>query len=71
VEQIAQAAHQEAAAAERASGAMHKVATTSQESAGGAEQVVTATGELLDTARTLESMVEQFHLMELPEDLAA
>jgi len=71
VEQIAQAAHQEAAAAERASGAMHKVATTSQESAGGAEQVVTATGELLDTARTLESMVEQFHLMELPEDRAA
>jgi methyl-accepting chemotaxis protein len=71
VEQIAQAAHQEAAAAERASRAMHQVATTSQESAGGAEQVVTATGELLATARTLESMVEQFHLMELPEDRAA
>jgi methyl-accepting chemotaxis protein len=71
VVQIAQAAHQEAAAAERASGAMHQVAATSQESAGGAEQVVTATGELLDTARTLESMVEQFHLMELPEDRAA
>jgi methyl-accepting chemotaxis protein len=71
VDQIAQAAHQEAAAAAAASGAMRTVATTSQESAGGAEQVVAATGELLQTARTLESMVEQFHLMELPEDRAA
>jgi len=71
VEQIAQAAHQEEEAAEAASSAIHEVATTSQESAGGAEQVVTATGELLATAHTLESMVEQFHLMELPEDRAA
>ena len=47
---------------------MRNVATSSQESAGGAEQVVAATGELLETARTLESMVEQFHLIELPED---
>jgi methyl-accepting chemotaxis protein len=71
VEQIAEAAHQEAVAAERASAAMRQVATTSQESAGDAEQVVTATGELLATAHTLESMVEEFHLMELPEDRAA
>jgi methyl-accepting chemotaxis protein len=71
VVQIAQAAHQEAAAAEAASRAMRTVATSSHESAGGAEQVVAATGELLATARTLESMVEQFHLMELPEDRAA
>ena len=71
VSQIAQAARQEAAAAEAASDAMHTLATTSQESAGGAEQVVAATGELLETARTLESTVEQFHLMELPEDRAA
>jgi methyl-accepting chemotaxis protein len=70
VVQIAQAAHQEAAAAEAASRAMRTVATTSHESAGDAEQVVAATGELLATARTLESMVEQFHLMELPEDRA-
>lgn len=71
VEQIALSAHQEAAAAEAASGTMHQVAATSEESADGAEQVVTATGELLATARTLESMVEQFHLMELPQDRAA
>jgi methyl-accepting chemotaxis protein len=71
VKQIAQAARQEAAAAAAASSAMHIVATTSKESAGGAEQVVAATGELLETARTLESMVDQFHLMELPEDRAA
>jgi len=71
VTQIAQAARREAEAAGAASNAMHTVATTSQESAGGAEQVVAATGELLETARTLESMVEQFHLMELPEDKAA
>jgi methyl-accepting chemotaxis protein len=71
VVQIAQAARQEAGAAEAASRAMRTVATSSHESAGGAEQVVAATGELLATARTLESMVEQFHLMELPEDRAA
>jgi methyl-accepting chemotaxis protein len=71
VAQIAQAAHQEASAAAAASCAMRAVATTSHESAGGAQQVVAATGELLDTAHSLESMVDQFHLMELPEDLAA
>lgn len=71
VDQIAQAAHREASAAAAASSAMHTVAVTSHESAGGAQQVVAATGELLDTARSLESMVEQFHLVELPEDRAA
>jgi len=71
VDQIAQSAHAEAAAAAAASGAMRTVATTSQESARGAEQVVAATGELLETAHTLESMVEQFRLTELPEDRAA
>jgi methyl-accepting chemotaxis protein len=71
VEQIAQAAHQEVASAETASVSMRKVATTSQESAEGAEQVVAATGELLETAHSLEDMVKQFRLVELPEDLAA
>jgi methyl-accepting chemotaxis protein len=50
---------------------MRNVATSSQECAGGVEQVLTATGELLETARSLESMVEQFHLMALPEVRAA
>jgi len=71
VEQIAQAAHQQAAAANAVSSAMQKVASTSQESASGAEQVVAATGELLETAHTLEGMVEQFHLREMPEERAA
>lgn len=71
VEQIASSANQEAAAASSVSETMHQVASSSKESAKGIEQVVGATGELLDTARNLEGMVEQFHLMELPQDYAA
>jgi hypothetical protein len=50
---------------------IHRVATSARETETGAEQVMAATGELLDTAKSLESMVEQFHLTELPEDYAA
>ena len=71
VEKIAEAARQEARAAASVSGSIRQVATSSEESANGAEQVVAATGELLQTANTLEDMVEQFHLIELPQDRAA
>jgi methyl-accepting chemotaxis protein len=71
VEQIAQAARQETTAAEAASGTMRKVATRTQENLGEAQLVVDATGELLETAHTLEGMVEEFHLIELPLDRAA
>ncbi|MGA2887949.1 MAG: methyl-accepting chemotaxis protein [Terracidiphilus sp.] len=71
VEKIAQAANHEAAAATAVSDTMHRVATNAKESARGAEQVVAAAGELLGTARTLEGMVEQFHLTDLPQDYAA
>jgi methyl-accepting chemotaxis protein len=71
VEQIAQAARQDAEAAETASSTMSKVSATSQENAAGAKQVVAATDSLLHTAHSLEEIVEQFHLVELPDDLAA
>jgi methyl-accepting chemotaxis protein len=71
VEQIALAADQESAMAKTVSDTMHQVATSARESAGGAEQVVAASGELLGTAKTLEGMVEQFHLTDLPQDYAA
>lgn len=71
VEQIAEAANQEAAATQAVSATMQKVEATSQESAAGAEQVVATTTELLETAGVLEGMVEQFHLVALPEDAAA
>lgn len=70
VEKIAQAANQETDAATAANDTMHRVAASAKESARGAKQVVAATGELLGTARTLESMVEQFHLTDLPSDYA-
>jgi methyl-accepting chemotaxis protein len=71
VEEIADAAREEAEAAMQVAGTIQAVATTSQESAGGVEQVVTVTGELMTTAGNLEEMVDQFHMIELPEDLAA
>lgn len=71
VDQIAQAADHEAVAATAVRDTMHQVATSARESASGAERVVAASGELLGTAKTLEGMVEQFHLVALPQDYAA
>jgi methyl-accepting chemotaxis protein len=71
VDQIAQAANREAQTANTVSGTIKHVATSARETATGAEQVMAATEELHGTARTLESMVEQFQLTELPEDYAA
>lgn len=62
VEQIADAARDEAAAANSVSESMRRVAASADESAGGAEQVVAATGELLQTANTVVSLVQEFHL---------
>jgi len=71
VEEIAQAASREATAATAVSGTMREVAASAESSATGAEQVVSATGELLETAHVLEALVQQFKLIELPQDAAA
>jgi methyl-accepting chemotaxis protein len=71
VDQIAQAANHETAAADSVNDTIHRVATSAKESSRGAEQVVEATTKLLSTAKTLEGMVEQFHLTDLAEDHAA
>jgi methyl-accepting chemotaxis protein len=71
VEKIAQAANHEVDAATAANDTMRQVAMSAKESSKGAEQVVAATGELLETARTLEAMVEEFHLTDLPQEYAA
>jgi methyl-accepting chemotaxis protein len=68
VEQIAHSAQSEAATATRVSETMHRMASSAQESARGAEQVVAGSGDLLGTAQSLDNMVEQFSLIDLPED---
>jgi methyl-accepting chemotaxis protein len=69
--EIAQAAQREAAAASAVSDTMHQVALSTKESASGAGVVVIAAGELLGTAHSLEDMVQQFQLKDLPQDYAA
>jgi methyl-accepting chemotaxis protein len=71
MEQIAQAAQREAAAASSVSDTMHQMALSTKENASGAGVVVTAAGELLGTAHSLEEMVRQFQLKDLPQDSAA
>jgi methyl-accepting chemotaxis protein len=68
--EIAQAAQREAAAASAVSDTMHQVAVSTKESASGAGVVVTAAGQLLGTAHSLENMVQQFQLTDLPQDYA-
>ncbi|MGA2351266.1 MAG: Cache 3/Cache 2 fusion domain-containing protein [Terracidiphilus sp.] len=69
--QIAQAAQSEAAAANAVSDTMHQVALNTKESAGGAGVIVNAADELLGTAHSLEDMVRQFQLREMPPDHSA
>jgi len=69
--QIAQAAQHESAAANAVSETMHQVALSTKESASSAGVVVTTTSELLGTAHSLEHMVQQFQLQDLPQDYAA
>jgi methyl-accepting chemotaxis protein len=71
VNEIAQAARDESAAADAVSNTMCKVANSAQQSADGAVLVVAATGELLSTAGNLESLVQQFQLSDLPQDYEA
>jgi methyl-accepting chemotaxis protein len=71
VEQIAEAANHEVEAANAVSSTMRSVASSALESSGGAEQAVAASKQLLGTAKMLEAMVEQFHLVDLPQDRAA
>ena len=68
VEEIAQAAQREATVATQVSDTIHKVAASTEESVRGAEQVVAASSELLGTAQRLQGMVEEFNLVDLPED---
>lgn len=70
VEQIAQAANHEAQAATSVSGSIQQVATSARDSSNNADQVVSAAGDLLGTAHTLEDLVRQFQLRDLPQDYA-
>jgi methyl-accepting chemotaxis protein len=70
MEQIAKAGHQEAVAANSVSSSMHAMATSADRSASESEEVLNATSELQFTANTLESLVHQFQLRELPQDVA-
>jgi len=71
VGQIDQAAHQEALQAQAVSETMCAMEASAKDNAQGTEQVLAATGQLLETANTLESMMQQFQLRELPQDCAA
>lgn len=68
--QIARAAHTEVAAANAVSTTIRNVAASARESTEEAEQVVAATGDLLKTAHVLEGLVQQFQLVDLPQDYA-
>ena len=50
---------------------MHTVAASAKESADGVQVVLAAAGQMLGAANTLEGLVQQFQLQELPEDRAA
>ena len=71
VGQIAEAAHQEAAQALAVSQTMLAMEASVKDNASGTEQVLAAAGQLLETANTLEGMVQQFQLRDLPQDYAA
>ena len=71
VGQIAQAAHQEATQAQAVSQTMRAMEASAKDNASGTEQVLAATSQLLESAHTLEGMVQQFQLRELPQDYAA
>jgi methyl-accepting chemotaxis protein len=68
IEQIAEAAREEASAATALSERVNVVASSARQSASGAEQVVGASGELLGIAKKLENMVERFQMRDLPQD---
>lgn len=71
IERIAQAANGEVDSAQGISTAMESVASSAKESAVGAEHIVAASSELLAIANSLEDVVQQFHIISLPQDRAA
>jgi methyl-accepting chemotaxis protein len=68
VDQIAQAAQQEEQDTISVRDTIGQVEASAHESAQGAEQVLVATGDLQSTAATLQDLVHEFQLRELPED---
>jgi methyl-accepting chemotaxis protein len=68
---ISRAANHESTAAHEVSLTMHTVAASAKESADGVQVVLAAAGQMLGAANTLEGLVHQFQLQELPEDRAA
>jgi len=68
VEQIAQSADRETSTAIDVSGMIRRVAESARETEASTELVMGATGELLDAAKAVQSMVEQFHLVDTPRD---
>jgi len=71
VGQIAEAAHQEAVRARDVSETMRAMEASAKDNSQGTELVLAATGQLLETANTLEGMVRQFQLRDLPQDYSA
>jgi methyl-accepting chemotaxis protein len=67
---IAGAADEEGSAAKTLRDAVRKVSASARESEDGAKKVMAAASDLLGTAHTLEGLVQQFELRELPQDYA-
>jgi methyl-accepting chemotaxis protein len=70
MEQIAHATYEENTAVTSLHETVRKVAACAKHSSEETEMVVAAAGELLGTAHSLECLVRQFELHELPEDFA-
>lgn len=68
---ISQNARHEASSAQQVSNTMRAMAEGTKESADGAQVVVGAADELLATANTLDGLVQQFDLREMPQDYAS
>jgi len=66
--QIARAAHEDSSTANVVRTSMHQMAESSKESNCDAQVVVNTCGELMATAQSLENLVQQFKLRDLPED---
>ena len=68
IARIAENARAEAVSANSVSETMGQVAESAQASASGADQVGTTACDLLNTARALEELVQQFQLVTMPQD---
>jgi methyl-accepting chemotaxis protein len=68
VESISNAASDESRIATHTGENMKRVALANEESARRTQQVLAFAGETLATAKELECMIDQFHMVDLPQD---